>query len=162
MASPTLGKDLSSKLDKNTGPLPESRFPRHSGVLQNDLVDQLYDPVFSLDLQGNIVGCNHAALQTYGYSATEMIGRNIVLLYSDENQVSPGRVLRNILEKGQHSCQLRTREKSGNYIYVHLSFSLLRDTDALPVGIALVLTEIPEQNSLELALSETQQRRKLS
>ena len=85
-------------------------------MLQNDLVDQLHDPVFAFDLQGNIVGCNHAALRTYGYSATDLIGRNMAVLYSEENQVSCAGILTTILEKGQHRCQLRTQGKSGNDI----------------------------------------------
>jgi len=163
MASPTLGKDISSKFDKlNTGPSAHSISPPHSGMLQNDLVDQLHDPVFALDLQGNIVGCNHAALRTYGYSATDLIGRNMAVLYSEENQVSCAGIITTIMEKGQHRCQLRTQGKSGNDIYAHLSFSLLREVDARPVGIALVLTDISEQKSLQLAMMESQEKRKLS
>src|ERR1051326_733022 len=50
MAGPTLGKDLSAKFDQpNTGPAPDLSIPRHSVILQNDLVDQLHEAVIALD-----------------------------------------------------------------------------------------------------------------
>jgi len=163
MASPTLGKDLSSKFEpRSAGPALDSRIPRHSGVLQNDIVDQLHDPVIALDLQGNIVGCNHSAIRTYGYSPNELIGGKLALLCSEEEQVSWSGMFSVILEKGQHSCELRTRAKSGTDIYVHLSFSLLRDSESVPVGAAAVLADITEQRSLQLALNVSHGRRKLA
>ncbi len=163
MASPTLSKDLSAKFDQQSaGPVSDSRIPRHSGVLQNDLVDQLHDAVLALDLQGNILGCNYSAIRTYGYSANELIGGSLGLLYPQDEQVSWAGILSSILEKGQHTCELRTRGRSGEDIYVHVSFSLLRDNDSVPVGAAAVLTDITEQRSLQFALNESHQRRKLA
>src|SRR6476660_6872348 len=163
MASPTLGKNLSSKFEqKISGSALDSRIPRHSGILPDDLVDQLHDAVIAVDLQGNIVGCNRAAIRTYGYSPNELIGRNLTLLNSKEEQISWAGMLSVILEKGQHCCELRTRAKSGTDIYVHLSFSLLRDSESVPVGAAAIFADITEQRSLQLALNVSHGRRKLA
>ena len=39
-----------------------------------------------MDLQGYITGWNTGAARLFGYSAEEITGRNILLLYADENE----------------------------------------------------------------------------
>jgi two-component system, NtrC family, response regulator AtoC len=162
MASPTLGKvpptqfeaqDVSSSL--------EARVPRHSGILQNDLVDQLQEPVLALDLHGNIVGCNYAALQAYGYSETELLGQNLSLLYSEAEQIAWTAVFAGILETSQYRCDLRTRAKSGKDLFIHLSLSALRDAECRLIGIAAILTDVTEQTLLQQAVRDSGHRRKL-
>jgi PAS domain S-box-containing protein len=159
MASPTLGKVPSVQLDTGS-PVPKKILP-HSGVMPDEIVDQLQDPVLALDVHGKILGCNHAAIRVYGYSETELLGQPLNLLWSEQEQVAWPTILPSIVESGQYRRELRTCSRSGTDIFVHISLSALRDADCKLVGIAALITDVTQQTLLQRALSDSRQRRKL-
>src|SRR5229473_2089548 len=95
-------------------------------TLQAGIFDQLHDAVITTDLQGNITACNKG-VSLYGYAPEELAGKNISGLYRPEEQVFLARqVIPTVLEKGRFEGELRSRAKSGEDVYVHLSMTLLR------------------------------------
>ena len=157
MASPTLGKDLSSQFAvENQQPAK----PPHCGTLPNNIADQLKDPVLALDLKGNITGCNPAAAQTYEYSETELVGQPLSMVYAEEEKTSWAAMLSSVVERSQYRGDLRTLSKSGKNIFIHVSLSALKDADGQLTGIAAVLVDVTEEKLLQLAVSDSLQKRK--
>ncbi|HEY1402456.1 MAG TPA: sigma 54-interacting transcriptional regulator, partial [Terriglobales bacterium] len=127
-------------------------------TLQAGIFDQLHDAVITTDLQGNITACNKG-VSLYGYAPEELGGKNIAGLYRPEEQVFLARqVIPTVLEKGRFEGELRSRAKSGEDVYVHLSMTLLRDPDSVPAGMVALAIDITDKKLLECALQEDQSR----
>src|SRR6266849_5306691 len=127
-------------------------------TLQAGIFDQLHDAVITTDLQGNITACNKG-VSLYGYAPEELGGKNIAGLYRPEEQVFLARqVIPTVLEKGRFEGELRSRAKSGEDVYVHLSMTLLRDPDSVPAGMVALAIDITDKKLLECALQEDRSR----
>ena len=149
-------------VEKDREPVVRDQRPRPSAagrsVLSAGIFDQLQDAVITTDLQGNITACNKG-ISLYGYTADELVGKNISGLYRPEEQVFFARqVIPTVLEKGRFAGELRSRAKSGEDVYVHLSMTLLRDADAVPSGMVALAIDITDKKLLERALEEDQSR----
>jgi PAS domain S-box-containing protein len=117
-----------------------------------DILNQLRDAVIATDLQGNITGCNRG-VSLYGYDPEELIGKNVAGLYRPEEQVFLARqLLPTVLEKGRFEGELRSRAKSGEDVYVHLSVTLLRNSSSVAVGMVALAIDITDKKLLERAL----------
>jgi two-component system response regulator AtoC len=118
------------------------------------ILDQLRDAVIATDLQGNITACNRG-VSLYGYEPEELVGKNIAGLYRSEEQVFFVRqVIPTVLEKGRFEGELRSRAKSGEDVYAHLSVTLLRNPDSVAVGMVALAIDITDKKLLERALQE--------
>src|SRR6266849_5644542 len=127
-------------------------------TLQAGIFDQLHDAVITTDLQGNITACNKG-VSLYGYTPEELAGNNISGLYRPEEQVCLARqVIPTVLEKGRFEGELRSRAKSGEDVFVHLSMTLLRDQDSVPAGMVALAIDITDKKLLECALQEDRSR----
>jgi PAS domain S-box-containing protein len=116
------------------------------------ILDQLRDAVIATDLQGNITACNRG-VSLYGYEPEDLIGKSITGLYRPEEQVFFTRqVIPAVLEKGRFEGELRSRAKSGEDVYAHLSVTLLRDPDSVAVGMVALAIDITDKKLLERAL----------
>ena len=126
--------------------------PPDWAVLPSGILDQLQDAVITTDLEGNITGCNKG-VSLYGYSSDELQGRNISILYRPEEQaLLAAQVLPTVVEKGRFEGEIRSRAKSGQDVFVHLSMTLLRDRGAAPVGMVALAIDITDKELLERSL----------
>src|SRR3977135_1191354 len=123
-------------------------------TIQAGILDQLQDSVLTTDLQGNITACNKG-VSLYGYVPEELAGKNIAGLYRPEEQVFLARqVIPTVLEKGRFEGELRSRAKAGDDVCVHLSMTLLRDSDSVPSGMLALAIDITDKKLLERALED--------
>jgi PAS domain S-box-containing protein len=128
----------------------ESRNPLSAAVL-----DQLQDALIATDLHGNVTACNKG-VSLYGYVPAELIGKNVSGLYRPEEQVFFTRqVIPSVLDKGRFEGELRSRAKSGEDVYVHLSITLLRASDSTPVGMLALAIDITDKKLVERAFEST-------
>src|SRR6266850_1711431 len=146
------------KDQKSAGPQPgrQRRATENGITLQAGIFDQLHDAVITTDLQGNITACNKG-VSLYGYTPEELAGKNIAGLYRPEEQVFLARqVIPTVLEKGRFEGELRSRAKSGDDVYVHLSMTLLRDSESAAAGMVALAIDITDKKLLERALEGDQ------
>ncbi|MBI3478050.1 MAG: sigma 54-interacting transcriptional regulator [Acidobacteria bacterium] len=143
-------------VEKTPHPVAEERRGRAPSAACNrplsaDIFDQLQDAFLTTDLQGNITACNKG-VSLYGYAPEELLGKNIAGLYRPEEQVFLARqVIPTVLEKGRFEGELRSRAKSGEDVFAHLSITLLRDSDSIPLGMAVLAIDITDKKLLERA-----------
>jgi PAS domain S-box-containing protein len=160
VASPALRKQPSAKKEQQGANSTEGTRAgscHHWGTLDSSILDQIHEGVIATDVDANITGGNHAVLQMYGYSPEELIGKNLALLYPEEERVLlHGAAIASVEERGHHRAELRTRSKSGNDVYVHLSLALLTDKNYGPAGMVAILVDITERKLLEFALKQNQ------
>ena len=150
-------KDNSGKI--HAGPSDQeassSSVPRPADwmFLQPHVLDQMHDAVIVTDVDGVITGCNRAAVTLYGYTAEELVGQNVSTLHcEDEPNTFLEQVRPSALSAGTFRGEVRRRTRSGDYVYVHLAVTLLRDGDGQPAGMVGFSVDVTTQKLGDLAL----------
>ena len=90
------------------------------------------DMIISTGSDRRIKVFNRAAEQTYGYSASEMLGKEVGVLYASEAESQ--RVSNHIAKFGSFKGEVLSRRKNGAIFPVQVSAGLLYDIDARVVG----------------------------
>ena len=110
---------------------------------QVQILDQIHESVITMDLGGFITGWNRGAERLFGYTAEEVIGRNVLFLYADENEEDLG--FEDVfLNRGGREMEVRRRKKNGEIFWARLQLSLLRDDNDQPNGLIGFLSDITE------------------
>lgn len=108
-----------------------------------DLLDQVHDGVVTTDLDGVIHTWNASAERIYGYTAAEMIGQPVSLLYFPEDQALFQLDRATVQERGVHQVtERRIRRKDGAEIFIDLRLSLQHDAAGRPVGVIACLNDV--------------------
>jgi PAS domain S-box-containing protein len=127
------------------------------------IVETSSDAILSCALDGTIASWNAAAERTFGYTATEAIGRDIAML------VPPDRVdefaeIRQNLESGAPVAPSETVRltKDGQRLDVSIAASPLTNADGVLVGVSIITRDISErrraQEHQKLLLAELSHR----
>ena len=118
------------------------------------IVQSSEDAIISKDLDGIIMSWNPAAEQLYGYTADEMIGRPISMLFPqnrpDELSGIMDRVRRG--ERIKHFETTRIR-KDGSTVEVSISLSPVHDERGQIVGVAGIREALASTNAPVVGLS---------
>lgn len=115
---------------------------------QSQILDQIHDSVITMDLQGYITGWNAGAARLFGYSAEEITGRNILLLYADENEGTDA-FFNAFLENGSREMKVRRRKKSGEVFWASVSLSVAHDESGVPNGLIGYVVDISGEQDAE-------------
>ncbi|WP_025917896.1 bifunctional diguanylate cyclase/phosphodiesterase [Herminiimonas sp. CN] len=117
-------------------------------LLQTQILDQIHESVITMDLTGFITSWNKGAEKLFGYAATEIIGRNIIFLYENqEDEEDPSQDI--FLQQGGREMEVRRRKKSGEIFWASLSLSSLRDNTGQPVGLIGYFMDITERKQAQ-------------
>jgi len=121
------------------------------------IVESSEASILSVDLGGTILTWNPAAERIYGYSAEEMKGRSISILYPPERRYELEVLLEGIQrgEGVQHVETIRVR-KNGETIPMFATYSPLRDGSGKIIGGCSIATDITERKLLERQLVQAQ------
>lgn len=92
-----------------------------------DILARVHDAIIATDLQGKISIWNTAAERIYGYTASEVIGKQISLIYFPEDASYEECVLGPSKAKGHHKLIVRRRRKDGTEIFVSLRVAAIHD-----------------------------------
>jgi diguanylate cyclase (GGDEF)-like protein/PAS domain S-box-containing protein len=115
---------------------------------QAQILQYVNESVVSMDLAGFITGWNRSAERLFGYSAAEVMGRNVLFLYADENEedISFEDVF---LNSGGREMEVRRRKKNGEVFWAHLQLSLLKDDKGQPNGLIGFLSDVTERRNAD-------------
>ena len=99
--------------------------------------------VFCADLQGRFNSCNSEFVRAFGYSASEVIGRDFSALFKSKEKGELRKIiLSTTLSEGDYCGELLAQPKSGANFAVEFSATLLRDASSIPTVIAVVVTPL--------------------
>lgn len=123
------------------------------------IVENSNDAIVGRALDGRITSWNAAAERILGYTAAEVLGRDLVEIFPPElrQQIA---VVRNLVRTGQSvpSHEAVRVTKDGRRIDVTLSISSLRDNSGNIIGTAAILRDITERKQAEQALRDYARR----
>jgi two-component system, NtrC family, response regulator HydG len=135
----------------------DPNFPRY----WKTVVDTMMDGVVIVDRDGTILSVNDALTKMTGYEASELIGRDCMILDCDtcfSDNESGGRDKKcRLLEKGsvvRHRCQIR--KKDGSPLHLLKNGGVLRDDCGMNIGGVETLTDITDLITKEQTIEELQ------
>lgn len=145
---------MSEKVTETTSSLKEEITERRRA--QNKLrelasiVTSSDDAILSTTLEGNIISWNAGAERLYGYSAEEMVGKNVRLLVPGEHQQEVEDIYRSV-RNGQSVAHFESQRlrKDGSLVDVALSISPIRNEDGEIVGISKITRDVTAQRITE-------------
>lgn len=131
--------------------------PERRQALLAALVDSTDDAIISKDLSGTILTWNGAAAQMFGYSAEEIVGRDVRCLIPEHLQHEEETILEKIRqgERISHYETVRLK-KSGEPIDVSITISPLVDAEGKIIGASKIAREITERKRLEKQLIQSE------
>jgi PAS domain S-box-containing protein len=118
------------------------------------IVESSQDAILSRDLEGRIWSWNAGAERLFGYSAAEVIGRDLNLVPPDRrDEIAENRRL---IRSGKEVSDFQTVRiaKDGRTIYVSLSGSPITDDSGNVIGMASILRDITPLKLAEQALQK--------
>jgi len=123
------------------------------------IVESSDDAIIAKDRGGTILSWNQAAERMYGYSAGEIIGRNISVLVPGDYREELAGIMRRVAsgERVQHFETIRVT-KAGDRREVSLTISPLRNEAGEIMGASTIARDITQRNS-DLAQLKTSEAR---
>jgi PAS domain S-box-containing protein len=120
---------------------------REGAVRTKAIVDNVVDGIITINEQGMIESFNPAAERIFGYTAAEVIGRNVSLLMPEPHRGAHDGYLRHYLDGGEPRVigkgrEVEGRRKDGGTFTLELSVSEIRlDTQRIFTGVVRDITE---------------------
>ncbi|SHG72403.1 EAL domain-containing protein [Massilia sp. CF038] len=121
--------------------------------LQRHLLASVEQAVIATNLSGVIVFWNPFAEKMYGWSAAEVLGRNIVEVLPAESARQHTSQIMARLNRGESWIgEYEVRHRNGRTMQVHVTDSPLRNERNQMIGVIGVSTDITEKKRIEKAL----------
>lgn len=122
-------------------------------TLLSTIVENSDEAIISKTLDGKILSWNRGAEKTYGYWASEMIGKNISLIIPENKQTEFEKILQKI-RFGESVSNFETQRvrKDGAITHVLLSISPLRDKVGKIYGASTIARDITKMKVVEESL----------
>ncbi|OEC85175.1 MULTISPECIES: PAS domain S-box protein [Methanobacterium] len=124
-----------------------------------DIVESSDDAIISQTFDGIITTWNKGAEKIYGYSAHEMIGKYVYILFDPSQYEKVERSMNKIKrgEKIAHYEAKRTRN-DGKEIYVSANLSPIKNPEGQITGISVIARDITEHKKMEETLKESEEK----
>jgi len=126
-----------------------------------DVVESSNDAIITETLDGIIASWNKAAEQIYGYSAEEILGKNVSILEPD-NLKDEIRKFIEIVKQGEKIQRYKTLrlKKGGRLINVSITYSPVFDASGKLKAVSAISRDITEQVNAEKLLAKAEDARK--
>ncbi|MFY9976838.1 MAG: PAS domain S-box protein [Candidatus Sulfotelmatobacter sp.] len=121
------------------------------------IVDSSEDAIFVKSLDGTITSWNRGAERIYGYTAEEILGKNISMLVPGDRPDEIPEILKKVArgESIEHYESMRVT-KDGRRLNVSISVAPLRDMSGEVVGASAIARDITDQRRAEDQLRQSQ------
>jgi diguanylate cyclase (GGDEF)-like protein/PAS domain S-box-containing protein len=113
------------------------------------LVENLNDVICTLDAQGCFSYVSPSVERLTGYKAEEMTGQPLSKFVHPEDIPALFEWLKQALEEGLKTTELRVLTREDRMIYMRASFRALQDKGETPRGLTGILTDMTEQKLLQ-------------
>ncbi len=123
---------------------------------QASLLDKARDAIVATDLDHRITYWNTSAERIYGWSAAEVIGRDLRTLGLELDSRRFATAHAQLLARGEWHGEFQLRSRQGAKVHVATTWSLVLDAAGRPERVLLIDTDITEAKQLETQLLRSQ------
>ena len=121
--------------------------------LQANLLASVEQAVIATDLSGTIVYWNQYAERLYGWSAGEVLGKNIIDITPVASTQAQAAQIMSRLQRGESwSGEFEIKHRCGRTMPIHVTDSPMRDERHQLIGIIGISTDISEKKKAEKAV----------
>jgi PAS domain S-box-containing protein len=129
---------------------------RTEDALDARIVEQMAEAVIYADRDGVIRRWNRAAEAMFGFAASEALGRSLDLVIPERLQAAHWRGFDAAMKNGVtrlagQPILTRGRTRSGEKLYVEMSFALVRDPDGVVQGSIAVARDVTRREAARQA-----------
>jgi len=121
---------------------------------QAQILEQVHDAVISFDPNGFIQSWNTGSEMLFGYRADEMIGRHFSMLFPEDAYDVYDKGISELQKNGEYKAEIFLHNKSGEALYVSISFAFLKNENGELLGYVSYAYDITEQKKAEVVLRE--------
>jgi PAS domain S-box-containing protein/putative nucleotidyltransferase with HDIG domain len=134
--------------------------PDTVGDRYKDVLEDIQDGYFEVDLDGNFTMVNSAICRELGYTREELTGLNYKAAAPKEDIPRIFHIFHEVYRTGEpnRGYDFQITRKDGSFIYTETSISLLRNGHGEPVGFRGISRDVTERKKAEKALQESDQR----
>lgn len=124
------------------------------------IVDSSNDAIVGKTLEGVVTTWNRGAEHVYGFTAEEMIGKDVSILLPPDRPNEIREIIAGMLAHDARTEHFETRRmrKDGRRIDVSLTVSPIRNSDGKVVGASSVARDVTEHNAMAEALKASELR----
>ncbi len=114
------------------------------------IVSSSGDAIIGKDLEGTITSWNPAAERMYGYSAQEIVGQPVTLLFPPHRQNEFTQIMERI-RRGERVEDYETTRvcKDGNHVHISVTISPIKNSSGTIIGASGIARDISERIELE-------------
>ncbi len=123
---------------------------------QASVLRSVKDSVIVTDLEGRVIYFNQGAEEIFGYSAAEMMGNTLAVLYPSGAPVRLTQRLQQIIAGDDYIGEWEGRRKDGSHVWLYIKTSLLKDAAGRPAGFIGVSKDITDRKLAEHKLRESE------
>jgi len=116
---------------------------------QAELLDQAQDAIMVRDLDHNVLFWNKGAEKIYGWSASEVIGKNAQEILFKERSRQFEEARKELIANGEWSGEMRQTRRDGSEIIVESRWTLVRDEREQPKSVLVINTDVTEKKRME-------------
>lgn len=124
---------------------------------QAALLDHDQDAIFVRDLDERVIYWNKSAERIYGWSAEEVLGKDIRQILYQETPEIFGEAREATFQRGEWTGELLHLRRDGSTILVESRWALIRDEFGKAKSILVINTDITEKKGLEAELFRAEQ-----
>ncbi|MDD8017589.1 MAG: PAS domain S-box protein [Bacteroidota bacterium] len=131
---------------------------RQSEERYMDLFENSPDMYHLVNHEGIIINCNQTESEVLGYEKTEIVGKPMAHLYSEDMRQQVNQIIKDAFEY-QHeirSSEEQMLKKDGTLIDVSVNTSLVYDETKTPVLMRCVVRDITDKKMLEQKIMQAQ------
>ena len=114
------------------------------------IVSSSGDAIIGKDLEGTITSWNPAAERLYGYSAQEIVGQPVTLLFPPDQHNEFAQIMERI-RRGERVEDYETTRvcKDGNHVHISVTISPIKNSSGTIIGVSGIARDISERIELE-------------
>lgn len=133
---------------------------RHSEERYRNILDNMEEAYYEVDLKGDLTFFNSTAMTNLGYSNDEMMGMNFRKYVDRENEQKVFEAFHRVFVTGEPSkgVDWELISKNGEKRPIESSISLIRDANGNPVGFRGIIRDITERKRSEEDLRESERK----
>ena len=116
---------------------------------QATLLDSARDAILVRDLEDHILFWNKSAERIYGWSSSEVIGKNVQDLIYKGHLDQYNKAKQCVLDEGEWEGELRHVTKDGREIIAESRWTFVRDDRGNPKSVLAINTDVSERRKIE-------------
>lgn len=127
------------------------------------IVEHSEDAIVSKNLEGVITSWNQGAEQLFGYTASEAIGQNIIMIIPTHLRSEEKDIIRKI-KQGERTGHFETvrRRKDGSLVEVSINISPIKNDQGQIIGASKIARNISAEKEIQKRIQESEERLRLA